>query len=656
MDIETLQLSTRNNNIFTKRNITTVQEVANLFPTKYYDFTTITKYNDLQVGEFSSVRGIVIGSTLVDNNLFLKVKEVGTTNKISITFFGMKFLYNFFIEGNTYYFGGKISEFHGIQMTNPIVYAHEQNKSKVLKVYPIYSKIPSISNESLNRIVQSAVGVMNTSNGEPYDLDILKEFDLIKQYQAYRQIHAPSSMLDLAKAEKRFIFEDLFELAFQLALKNSLKKNQFFKFNKFSLMENFISGLPFELTTGQKETIDKIKKHSQSDKGINALVQGDVGTGKTIVAFSACILAKENGYQSAILCPTTVLAMQHFEEYKERTKDLGIKVEFLNSDTKVRERNRILKALESGEVDTLIGTHSLLSEKVVFKNLALMVVDEEHRFGVKQREKLLERSKGLHFISMSATPIPRTLALTIYGESIDVYTIKTKPANRKEVKTVIFNHQEKIFDAIYRQFKEGHQSYIVCPMIDDSSDVKSVENVYNKFNDYFKRKGLLDIKASIVTGKMKTADVDAAINKFSNFETHVLISTTVIEVGVNVTNATVMVIEDARQFGLAQLHQLRGRVGRGSKQSYCVLVGDPNNDRLKIMTETTDGFRIAQEDLKLRGSGCFLGTKQSGENRVLMLALSNQELYANIQRKVKEIFKDKKKVNKYNEVLELEIS
>lgn len=656
MDIKTLQLTTRQNNIFEKRNITTVQEVANLFPTKYYDFSKITDFENLVVGEFSAIRGIVTGLTVKGSNLFLFVREKYTKETMTITFFGMKFLSNFFKKGDVYFFGGKVSDFNGIQLTNPLVYAHESEKSKVLRVYPVYSKIQGIANDSLSIVVKSAINSMNTIVGEPYDLDILTKFNLMKQYKAYREIHSPSSMEKLQEAQKRFMFEDLFQLAFQLKLKSSFNANNVFKFSTFNLSNKFIEELPFELTQGQKETISRIEERSQTDKGINALVQGDVGTGKTVIAFAASIMAKENGYQSAILCPTTVLAMQHFNEYKQRTKHLGVKVEFLNSDTKAKERKRILKELENGEIDTLIGTHSLLSDKVVFNKLALIVVDEEHRFGVNQREKLLEKSKGIHFISMSATPIPRTLALTVYGESIDVYTIKTKPANRKEVKTVIYNNQEKIFDAIYRQFKKGHQSYIVCPMIDDSSDIESVKNVYKEFNYYCEKQGLSDIKAAVVTGKMKSVDVENAISDFSNFRTHVLISTTVIEVGVNVQNATVIVIQDARQFGLAGLHQLRGRVGRGDHQSYCVLVGDKENERLKVMIKTTDGFEIAQEDLKLRGSGDFLGTKQSGDNKTLMLALTNEVLYSQIKETVNDIFEDEKRKNKYTNAIELQIS
>lgn len=650
MDIQALNLSTKRKNILEKKGITTVEDVANYFPTKYYDFRKTTLIKDLKVDDIQLVKGKVIKNILKNKNVFLHIKD-DNNNTMIITFFGMDFIYKNFFLNQTYYFGGKIGEFNNNKtMTNPFIYLHEDDKDKALSIHGIYKKIPNISNDSLLNITQTAIDLLNTSCNEIFTPNIIQKFNLMYQYQAYRNIHNPKDIVQLEKAKERFIFEDLFRFAFNLKLKQNHNKENTFKFVKTKLLNTFVESLPFSLTEGQKETLEKIKEKSISDKSINALVQGDVGTGKTMIAFGGCVLAKENGFQSVILCPTNVLASQHYEEFCERTKGLNIETAFLNSDTKTKEKKRIYKGLEDGTIDVVIGTHAILSDKVIFKNLALIVVDEEHRFGVKQREKLTEKTNGIHFISMSATPIPRTLALTIYGDNIDVYTIKTKPANRKEVQTLIFNNQEKIFDGIYRQFKEGHQSYIVCPMIDDSEELKSIEEVFKDFNKYCKQKGYNDIKAEIVTGKMKKDEVDKTIERFSNFESHVLISTTVIEVGVNVPNATVIVVQDAKQFGLAQLHQLRGRVGRGSYQSYCLLVGDKNNERLNIMTSTTDGFVIAQEDLKLRGTGDFLGTKQSGENKLLLLALANKELFFEIQKTINELFKDEKEINRYTKI------
>ena len=398
----------------------------------------------------------------------------------------------------------------------------------------------------------------------------------------------------------------------------------------------FLNSLPYKLTADQQETLSAMVDKAKKGQRINSLVQGDVGCGKTIVAFTMMFSMADNGYQSVLMAPTGVLAEQHYKELKEYAEKHSYKAVYLGSNMKASERKKALKGIEDGTYNFVVGTHSVINKDVKFKALGMAVIDEEHRFGVDQRNGAIKEG-NCHVITMSATPIPRSLALTIYGKATDVYTIKTMPNGRKPVKTKIFNKEQGIFKFMQNQIAEGRQCYIVCPLKEENEkleNVESVEEVYQKVNNYFKDSG---IRTEMLVGGMSKEDTDSILSEFTKNNVQMLIATTIVEVGVNVPNASVILIRNAERFGLATLHQLRGRVGRGSYQSYCILQSDDEaNPRLNAMVQTTDGFEIAQIDLNLRGSGDFIGTKQSGENREVMLMLQYPEFYKKIEKYVEQ--------------------
>ena len=369
---------------------------------------------------------------------------------------------------------------------------------------------------------------------------------------------------------------------------------------------------------------------------VDARVQGDVGCGKTVVAQIAALGMAMNGYQCAVMCPTLVLAEQHFADFTKFLARFGLNAVFLHGGMKIREEKKALAAIQSGEADVIVGTHSIFADKVKYKKLGLVIVDEEHRFGVEQREGLKQKAKdGVHNISMSATPIPRTLATTLYGEGTEIINIHTMPAGRKPVKTIVWSNENTCMESVYKQIKQGHQCYIICPLIEDSDSetlagVESVETTAQNLKAWFAK--YPGVRIETISGDMKAKDVQAGIEAFAAGNADILISTTIVEVGVNIPNSTVIVIKNAERFGLAQLHQLRGRVGRSSYQSYCVLLSqDKENERLQTMASTTDGFKIAEKDLELRGTGQILGVKQSGKDVYMEMMLKYPKLYKEIR-------------------------
>ncbi len=417
--------------------------------------------------------------------------------------------------------------------------------------------------------------------------------------------------------------------------------------------------LPFDLTKDQKECLKNMFSVIKQKKQLNTLIQGDVGSGKTIVAIFMMLLMAENNYQSCMMVPTEVLGQQHYSELKKILKDTPFKVGYLSGKLKTKEKKEILKSIELGEIQIVVGTHAIIQKDVLFKRLGLMIVDEQHRFGVVQREKLIEKHNRPHFITMSATPIPRTLSMILYGESTQVLTIKTRPQGRKVVKTYKVEKCEKIYEFLLKEIQKNRQCYIVCPIIEDSSsermaEVKSANATYKEVKNYFEK--FPEIKISFISGKMKKEEVEKEIKDFANNKTQILVSTTIIEVGVNIPNATVMVIKNAERFGLAQLHQLRGRVGRSNWQSYCILQSLKKDDKkIEIMCQTSDGFEIAKRDLEIRGPGDFIGTRQSGQNKYVMLMLAYPKLYAAINKLNDEIYKNSTWYSKYKFINELEL-
>ena len=538
-----------------------------------------------------------------------------------------------FIYGKVYTFYGKIENKNGIfQMKSPVFDESgiDKNTGRIIPIYPLTSKL---SQNTLRKIIENGIDEVYGSLEENLPDYILKKYDLLEINEAYKNIHFPKNNLEFAKAKKRLVFEEL--LALQLALlrlkigQNCDEKG--IEFDKNVYMQDVINILPFTLTNAQLRVLKEINYDMEKNTPMNRLLQGDVGSGKTVISVISAYKAVKSGYQVAIMAPTAILAEQHLQNFKRILERFGIKCELLVSNITKKNKQIILDKLANGKIDILIGTHAILEENVIFKNLGLVVTDEQHRFGVKQRAKIVAKGNNPDVIVMSATPIPRTLALILYGD-LDISIIDELPPNRKKIETFAITKdlEERLNNFVKKLINEGRQAYIVCPLVEDSedSDLKSVTALAEKYKtEIFK-----EYRLEYLHGKMKPKEKDEIMLKFKNGEIDILISTTVIEVGVDVPNASIMVIENAERFGLAQLHQLRGRVGRGEYKSYCILKNEGHSktskERMKIMCQTNDGFIISEKDLKLRGSGDFFGTAQHGvpEFKIANLFENIQEL------------------------------
>ena len=521
--------------------------------------------------------------------------------------------------GKKYRFFGKISNKYGkIDLTSP-VFDEIEKKNNTGKIIPLYPLTFSLSQNTIRKIIENGLKDVEEDGGlkETLPQYILNEYKLEEINKAIETVHFPKEFADFEIARKRFVFEEL--LSTQLALlqlKNSnLKDHKGISFSKDAHMSDVINSLPFNLTKAQLRVLEEIDKNMEQDKSMNRLLQGDVGSGKTVVAMISAYKAVKSGYQVAVLAPTAILATQHLENFQKILKKFDIRCELLISGITKKKKTEILEKLQNGEIDILIGTHAMLEENVTFKNLGLVVTDEQHRFGVKQRTTMAQKGENPDVLVMSATPIPRTLALILYGD-LDISVIDELPPNRKKIETFAVTKalEDRVNNFVRKQVDEGRQTYIVCPLVEESeeNDLQSVISLYEKC----KTEVFPNYRIEYIHGKMKQKEKDDIMERFKNGEIDILISTTVIEVGVDVPNSSIMVIEDAQRFGLAQLHQLRGRVGRGEYQSYCILKyegkGKNTRERMKIMTQTNDGFVISQKDLELRGSGDFFGTNQHG--------------------------------------------
>ena len=539
------------------------------------------------------------------------------TGVATAVWFNQSYLKNKFEQGKKYTFYGKVNNTFGRITINTPVFDEEGKTSNTGKIIPIYPLTFSLSQNTIRRIMENAIKEVEGKLEETLPEYILKEYHLEGINEATKSIHFPQEFKDFNIARNRLVFEEL--LTMQLALlelKNSyMNEGKGIQFSKDVHMSDIINKLPFQLTNAQRRVLEEIDNDMESDKPMNRLLQGDVGSGKTVIAMCAAYKAVKCGYQAAIMAPTAILATQHLENFKKIFDELDIKCELLISAMTKKKKTELLERLKNGEIDILIGTHALLQENVEFKNLGLVVTDEQHRFGVKQRTTIVEKGQNPDVLVMTATPIPRTLALILYGD-LDISIIDELPPNRKKIDTfaVTKGMEDRINNFIKVQLKEGRQAYIVCPLVEENEelDLKSVEKLYEKC----KTETFPEYRVEYIHGKMKAKDKDDIMMRFKNKEIDILISTTVIEVGVDVPNANIMVIEDAQRFGLAQLHQLRGRVGRGEYKSYCILKyegkGETVRKRMKVMCDTNDGFIISEKDLELRGSGDFFGTMQHG--------------------------------------------
>lgn len=613
--------------------IHTYQDLLNLFPNRYIDKTQYYTVNQLQPTlSDAQVIGRIINLKTVGEGRSKRL--VGTfkddTGSMELVWFrGHKWLRDRLKINIPYVAYGKVQKFGNIySIAHPeleLVEDHEKNlRGAMQPVYPSTEKLSNkgVTNRALNLLMQNLFLEVKNELTESLSSSILDDLKLMPKNEAFFNIHFPKSQNDLARAQYRLKVEELFYMQLQLIAKNQLHKSKIkgYPFTDIGSYFNsfYQNQLPFELTGAQKRVVKEIRHDLGQPAQMNRLLQGDVGSGKTIVAFLSILMALDNGFQSCLMAPTAILSVQHYQNLKELCKPLGIKVALLLGATKTSRRRIIHEKLESGELQLIIGTHALLEDKVQFKNLGLAIIDEQHRFGVAQRSKLWKKNKlAPHILIMTATPIPRTLAMSVYGD-LDVSVIDELPPGRKPVKTVhrYDTNRLRVFRFLRDEIKKGRQVYIVYPLIEESAalDYKDLMDGYESISREFP---MPDYQISIVHGRMKPADKDYEMERFVKGETQIMVATTVIEVGVNVPNASMMIIESAERFGLSQLHQLRGRVGRGADQSYCILMtgqklSETSKTRLQTMTQTNDGFKIAEADLKLRGPGDLMGTQQSG--------------------------------------------
>ena len=647
--IELLGLTKAKENQFINKCITTVEDIAFFFPRKYIDFRKITSVKDTETGKFYALQGSVIDIRSRNNIFTAIVREdkkiiLGTSGgrgyspQFSVVWFGTDFYIKQLEIGRSYVFCGRIGEFAEEKNINsPIAFGDARD---VCKIMPIYSKIQGMSNDYLQKQIKAAITFLQAAEKQGEKELLAKSLRLMDKYVAVRELHQPTDNKLLKYARQRIAFEHIYDFYAELKKEEIYNQADSVKyFNEHCLTEQLIRNLPFALTTDQKATIESIMEDARDGKRINTLVSGDVGCGKTMIAILSAVLAYENACQTIIMVPTLVLAQQHYKEIEQYTSQLGINVGLLSTATKKRERNNLLKAFSEGELDILVGTHSVLSEEVNPYNLGLTIVDEEHKFGVKQKECLEKFSKsGVHHISMTATPIPRSVAMTVYGRGVTVLPIKTMPTGRTPIQTRQCFKCEDAFEMIYDEVQNDRQAFIICPLIHESDsekfqNVMSVEIIQQRAEKYFAAKPN-KVRLGVISGDMKQADIMATMDQFAAHKFDVLISTTIVEVGVNVPNATVMAVMSAERFGLAALHQLRGRVGRGNFQSYCLLCSEKKTERIDIMCSTNDGFEIAERDLQLRGSGDILGEAQSGQSNIIQLIMQRPNLAQIVKDKI----------------------
>lgn len=606
--------------LLNKLNIYTLKDLITYFPRDYEDRSKPKNLCECVDGEEVLIEAMATGRINEMHKGKMTISRLvvkDQTGTCFITWFNQGYLRDKFQAGRMYRFFGKISNRNGRLEMNSPVYDEIDKSKNTGRIIPIYPLTYELKQNTLRKIMENGLAEVKGMLPETLPEYIMKENNLWDINNTIERIHFPVELSDFNKARERLVFEEL--LTMQLALlklKNNYEQNtNGIQFDKNVKMSDVINELPFKLTKAQLRVLDEIDTDMESNKSMNRLLQGDVGSGKTVVAMIAAYKAVKSGYQAAIMAPTAILASQHLESFKGILDKFGIRCELLISSITKKKKEEILHKLQEGEIDILIGTHAILEENVVFKKLGLVVTDEQHRFGVKQRGKIAAKGERPDVIAMSATPIPRTLALILYGD-LDISIIDELPPNRKKIETyaVRKNMEERVNAFIRKQINEGRQAYIVCPLVEENEemDLKSVIELAEKY----KKETFSEYKVEYLHGKMKAKEKDEIMQRFKDGEIKILIATTVIEVGVNVPNASIMVVENAERFGLAQLHQLRGRVGRGEYQSYCILKYEGNGEtvrqRMKVMCDTNDGFIISEKDLELRGSGDFFGTEQHG--------------------------------------------
>ena len=635
---------TRAYNILKKRKMETVEDVCQLFPSKYYDFSFINPLNTSRLDKnYAFVCKLVSYELKKQSSIYIvrcTLQDIYTQNELCVSWFGTTEMHNVlkkdYRPGDTCFIGGKLKASNKKNlffMSNPIIFKKYDGESDC-HIYTAYEKIRGISESNFERIINDCLEHATIPDKVPREL--LHKYNLIPKDEAIREMHKPSSVEQIKRAKYRLNMDDLLYFALQLEEKNrNLPAGSAYGIHSLATTTKIIENLPFQLTKDQKSAYEELVNRIRSGKRLNALIQGDVGCGKTILAFLLMFVMADNGFQSVLLAPTQVLASQHYNELKEMAAPYDIDVVYIANGLKKKEREAILKSIEDGSALMIVGTHSVLSKEVKFHDLGLSITDEEHRFGVLQREEITTKAKaGMHTVTMSATPIPRSLSDVLLSTT-EVFNIQSMPNGRKPIQTAICASQNTIFQFIKKEIEKGHQAYVVCPLIEDKQGVMegilSVEQTYTEYANVFGKNAV-----AVLNGKMKEDETEKVIRSFKNGEIKILVSTTVVEVGVNVSNATVIVINNAERFGLASLHQLRGRVGRGNSQGYCILNSvHKNNKRLLALCKYKNGFQIAEADYALRGCGNILGTEQSGSNYYVELSMRYPDLFSELQKYAK---------------------
>lgn len=603
-------------------NIDTVKDMLEYFPRDYEDRSTLKKISELQEEEENTFVGKVFkaGETAkFGKKIITKVAFKDETGVITAVWYNQGYLKNSFSVGEEYLLTGKVIMKYGrLEISAP---EYEKIDGKELlsggRIVPVYSSTYKLSQKMLRQLIKNVIEDTYDQLEEFLPLNLRKEHKLADRNFAIQNIHFPSSEENFFIARRRLVFEELFLL--QLGLLRikglNIQDKQGIILKNTEEEKELLNILPFKLTNAQAKALDEIKRDFASGKPMNRLVQGDVGSGKTVVAMLAAFTAVKNGYQVSMMVPTEVLAKQHFEEFTKYLEEFGIKTALLVGSMTKKQKTLVQNALAEGEIDIVLGTHALIQEDVNFKKLGLVITDEQHRFGVKQRASLVQKGENPHTLVMTATPIPRTLALILYGD-LDITIIDELPPGRQKIDTFYVNtsYRERFYEFIRKEINKGRQAYIICPMVEgnEKQELQAVIDYTEKLQqDIFK-----EFNVEYVHGKMKAIQKQEVMDRYAKAETQILVATTVIEVGINVPNSTIILIENAERFGLAQLHQLRGRVGRGKEKSYCILVTDSRSrltkERMKIMQQTNDGFRLSEVDLDLRGPGDFFGTRQHG--------------------------------------------
>ncbi|MCX7721010.1 MAG: ATP-dependent DNA helicase RecG [Dictyoglomus thermophilum] len=620
--------------LLNKLEIYTVYDLITYYPRDYDDRSKLKKISELKPGEKVTIKVKVVDyeetKTLYKKIPIMKAKLTDGTGIVYGVWYGQKYIKQALPPGTDVLISGEVKRvLKHIEFENPeyeILDEEDKEFLNVGRIVPIYSLTSGLTQKVLRKLIYDSLTDYSVFLEDPLPKYLREKYNLMDKPVGIWEKHFPTSFLTMASASKRIAFEELFFLQLNLAKKRKeIEKLSAPVFKTDGeLVEKFLNSLPFKLTKAQEKVWEEIKKDLSSGRPMHRLLQGDVGSGKTVIAALAAILAYDNGYQTAFMVPTEILAEQHYNRLKKIFEPLGIKIALLTSSTPKKEKTYVYLDLAEGKLPIVIGTHALIQEEVNFKKLGLVIIDEQHRFGVIQRAKLWKKGENPHLLVMTATPIPRSLALVLYGE-LDISIIDELPPGRKPVITYLFSKKErkKVYSFVEKEIMKGKQAFVVCPLIEESEklEAESAKKLYEELKKFFPQ-----FKIGLIHGLVPSEERNRIMEEFQKGEIQILVATTVIEVGVDIPNASIMVIEDAHRFGLAQLHQLRGRVGRGSEQAYCFLIadlkGENATERLKVMVETNDGFVIANKDLEIRGPGEFFGTRQHGALNSLIVDLT----------------------------------